>query len=396
MIYCQHHAVFPISFICTASHQCQRLLCSECTQNHGVNQKFLLYLNIFSEKLKMAAQENNFVNNNIQRQQIHIGFKSLFHSIEILVKKMVENFNDEIIKLLKQIEIIDNKFETVLTKDTPLTEFSVQDLGFLIDIIMNKKLSTWNKQKNSIFQSLNTILKKLNENIQKKSFQNYQQQCLNQQEKQDIKGFQKNTTINSEKKKNLKKNRMCNDTTGKLINIQFGITFKNDNRIEYIKDGAIIRSDSIKEISKKPKVMTNMDQIMNLNWVGQYGQNNLKIGKWTIKWEGKILQDVGGEYNQKQYYNLNKLYSVDEKKQGKWKEIIKNYWSKAQVYKVGEYQNGLRTGKWKYIYGENVIGGGKYNEQGNKMEQWVELSSHFWDHSCVTYKGEYKNGIKVG
>ncbi|CAD8171810.1 unnamed protein product [Paramecium octaurelia] len=151
-----------------------------------------------------------------------------------------------------------------------------------------------------------------------------------------------------------KKNRMCNDTTGKLINIQFGITFKNDNRIEYIKDGAIIRSDSIKEISKKPKVMTNMDQIMNLNWVGQYGQNNLKIGKWTIKWEGKILQDVGGEY------------SVDEKKQGKWKEIIKNYWSKAQVYKVGEYQNGLRTGKWKYIYGENVIGGGVFHKKDNE------------------------------
>ncbi|CAD8215572.1 unnamed protein product [Paramecium octaurelia] len=162
------------------------------------------------------------------------------------------------------------------------------------------------------------------------------------------------------------------------------IEFTKDNEILYIKDESIIRCDKIIDLSQKPVTLTNLEQIKYLQWVGDYGKNNKKIGKWTVNWQGEVLNNVSGEY-------------TDEgKKQGKWIDLFENYSSESQVLEIGEYLNNQRQGLWISIYEDQEIGSGEYNSQGKKNGKWIELSERFFRFSQVTYKGEYNNGTKVG
>ncbi|CAD8135882.1 unnamed protein product [Paramecium pentaurelia] len=162
------------------------------------------------------------------------------------------------------------------------------------------------------------------------------------------------------------------------------IILTQQKEIQYIKNGAIIRIDTIKDISKTPQVLHNFQQIKYLQWCGKYGLNDQKVGKWFAKWNCETIIDVGG------------IYSDDGKKQGLWKEMIKNYWIKAQAYEIGQYVSDLRNGTWKQIYEDKEIGGGDYNKQGQKEGKWKEFWDGFWHYSQVFYLGEYQNGNKVG
>ncbi|CAD8121064.1 unnamed protein product [Paramecium sonneborni] len=169
-----------------------------------------------------------------------------------------------------------------------------------------------------------------------------------------------------------------------LIKNKFKV-IQNQNEIKYITDdGTILRIEEIKDQSKSIEIMTNFEQIQHLSWYGRYGKKFQKIGKWKIAWKGEILQDAGGEY------------CDDGKRQGQWKEVIKNYWSKAQVYEVGKYENDKRKGYWKYIYGNTEIDGGFYNEQGYKNGKWIDLNDNYWDWSQVTFHGDYQDNKRIG
>ncbi|CAD8204812.1 unnamed protein product [Paramecium pentaurelia] len=173
----------------------------------------------------------------------------------------------------------------------------------------------------------------------------------------------------------------------RFLKTQFYINITSNQEIKYTNiEGSILRIDYIKDTSKKPEILTKLEQIKYLNWQGEYGENLKKVGKWTVTWKGEILENVGGWYSEKD----------NGQKVGLWKELIKNYWSKAQVYEIGEYQNGYRIGQWKYIYNNHQIGGGFYNESGQKIGKWIDINDNFWEQSYITLRGEYKNGIKVG
>ncbi|CAD8130926.1 unnamed protein product [Paramecium sonneborni] len=159
--------------------------------------------------------------------------------------------------------------------------------------------------------------------------------------------------------------------TGRYIWDKFQIAFQKS--ILYIKDGQLIRTDQVNDTFSYQDILTNLDQINYLNWSGNYGKNNQKDGKWIAKWNGQTLVDIGGDYQ-------------DGKKTGLWKEMIKNIWSKAQVFEVGEYVNGHRK----------EIGSGEYNLQSQKIGLWLELSVSFCDYNQITFKGEYRNNQKVG
>ncbi|CAD8213287.1 unnamed protein product [Paramecium pentaurelia] len=174
------------------------------------------------------------------------------------------------------------------------------------------------------------------------------------------------------------------DIPPRKIKKKFIISYENQNEIKYIQDGSIIRIDYIKDQQIKQEVLTNLEQIQYLFWFGEYGKNNEKIDKWIATWKGQTLVDVGGYYSDKGL------------KQGLWKELIKNYWSKAQVYEIGKYKNNLRKGTWKYIYMDQEIGGGKYNQQGQRNGKWIELNDQFSQYSQITHIGLYQNGKKVG
>ncbi|CAD8129567.1 unnamed protein product [Paramecium sonneborni] len=168
------------------------------------------------------------------------------------------------------------------------------------------------------------------------------------------------------------------------IRTNFNITVTKNKEILYLKDGFIMRRDQVKETSDKLEILTNLEQIKHLKWIGDYGKNSQKFQKWMATWKGEVLQNVGGVYNE------NGI------KVGLWKEIILNNWSKAQVYEEGRYENRLRQGTWKYIYQDQEIGGGEYNFQGLKNGKWMDLGEDFWQLSQETYRGEFKNGNRVG
>ncbi|CAD8149934.1 unnamed protein product [Paramecium pentaurelia] len=134
----------------------------------------------------------------------------------------------------------------------------------------------------------------------------------------------------------------------------------------------------------KPEILTNLEQIQYLQWIGESQSNCKKLGKWTAAWRGEKIIDVGG------------LYLENGKKQGFWKEIIQNFQKEAQVFQQGEYIHEQRKGTWKYIYKNKEIGGGEYNQLGEKNGKWLELWAGFWEQSQVFYCGEYQNGKKVG
>ncbi|CAD8165562.1 unnamed protein product [Paramecium pentaurelia] len=169
----------------------------------------------------------------------------------------------------------------------------------------------------------------------------------------------------------------------KLVKAKILITISKDNEIIYSQDGVILRNEQSQGASKEFDLLVNREQILNLYWQGNYDQNQLKIGKWTAAWNGQYLNLIGGYYE-------NGL------KQGLWGELFLNYRSQAQVYEIGEYIQDQKFGKWIYIYDNEKIIGGSYNEQGLKNGQWNELNHGFMNESQVIYNGEYKNGKKIG
>ncbi|CAD8158123.1 unnamed protein product [Paramecium octaurelia] len=159
--------------------------------------------------------------------------------------------------------------------------------------------------------------------------------------------------------------------------------FLKKQEIYYIKEGQIIRLDTIKDETKEPDYLTNLDQIKFLNWIGSCDKKNQKIGKWITIWKGGVLQGIGGYY-------------AEGEKQGLWKEISKNFQNQAQIYEYGEYMNDKRQGIWKHLYKQTEIGGGRYNPLGQRHGKWIQASDSFWDQSNITYIGVYENGIKIG
>ncbi|CAD8176801.1 unnamed protein product [Paramecium octaurelia] len=176
------------------------------------------------------------------------------------------------------------------------------------------------------------------------------------------------------------------------LKVRIAITKEND--LYYIRDGQILRmqfqksisynSDKMMIPSKLPNILYNLEQIQYLQWEGEYSKSNEKIGKWKAKWKGETLIDVGGYYN------------WDEKKHGLWKDIIQNYSKLVQVYECGIYNNDKKQGEWKYLYEEEKIGGGIYNQKSQKNGKWIDLSDDFMQDTYVTYSGEYKNDNKIG
>ncbi|CAD8194862.1 unnamed protein product [Paramecium octaurelia] len=175
-----------------------------------------------------------------------------------------------------------------------------------------------------------------------------------------------------------------NHSNNRYNNIIIQLKFTQEGEILYIYDGSILRKEKVIEISQKPQLLNNIEQIKFLEWMGNYGTNNQKIGRWTILWKGTKLKDIGGEYSQ------------EGKKQGLWREITKNYRKNAEVLEIGVYENDYRKGYWKYIYQQNDIGGGQYCKLGIKNGTWTEICDGFELSSQIIYIGEYLDGKKIG
>ncbi|CAD8101279.1 unnamed protein product [Paramecium primaurelia] len=93
------------------------------------------------------------------------------------------------------------------------------------------------------------------------------------------------------------------------------------------------------------------------------------------------------------------LYNNFGQKEGKWIDLCENYWDRRNITEAGDYFEDKRIGDWKmYWNNQKMYGGGEYDKQGTgqKIGRWVELSEHYCDNFELTYHGEYKNGKKFG
>ncbi|CAD8101910.1 unnamed protein product [Paramecium sonneborni] len=164
--------------------------------------------------------------------------------------------------------------------------------------------------------------------------------------------------------------------------IQIKIT--SDQKIIYSQNGANLRLVECHNNLEQPEMFNNFDQICKLSWQGQQDINKKKDGKWIAFWNGKNLINVGGYYKEGQ-------------KHGLWKDLFLNYSSQAKIFETGEYYYDLRIGKWNYMDNDMMIGGGFYNQFGQKQGKWIELGEGFYANGIVNQFGEYNmNGMKVG
>ncbi|CAD8116048.1 unnamed protein product [Paramecium sonneborni] len=184
-----------------------------------------------------------------------------------------------------------------------------------------------------------------------------------------------------------------NPSSFKQIRSKFQVVSLEEKENMYIFDGEILKMqndqlserDQVKQFSQKqkPELFKNLEQIKCFQQIENYGSNKQEYFKLESYWSGEKLYEVGG------FYSKNGL------KQGLWKETLKNFTIKAQLYFLGEYVNNKRVGKWRYIYKNKKIGGGFYNQLGQASGQWIEMSDSFCEESQILYYGYYNNGQKV-
>ncbi|CAD8092870.1 unnamed protein product [Paramecium primaurelia] len=390
MHFCTEHHQQPFNLICVAQHYCQRKLCSECQHEHGVDSKQILSIHKFQDKLKKRVEKFNLITQISQQNytSLHLNFKSLLVQSEEMIKNMYQNLTQSINKIFDMVEQEDQYYHNLLSQFTNPLELSYIEINKLVQILKEKTLENWNSQKEQYLSQLNKVRQWLD--IEMSNFVGK----FNRDLIKDVESIVKIEKIEltddyywQEGIKEYECQQYTKTPNNDLIAVKakFTVTKTKNKEIIYSSYGMSQRIEQIIEVSnKKPELLRNLDQIKHLQWVGEYGSNHKKVGKWIVTWKGQSLYGVGG------------LYSDDGKKQGKWKELIPNYCDEAQVYEFGEYVNDERNGIWKYILSTTEIGGGLYLENGKKNGQWIELSDNFWSLSQVTYHGQYQNGNKLG
>ncbi|CAD8130783.1 unnamed protein product [Paramecium sonneborni] len=126
---------------------------------------------------------------------------------------------------------------------------------------------------------------------------------------------------------------------------------------------------------------------------GTYGQKGQRTGQWIYWYE---QERIGGGH-----------YDDNGRKTGEWCEIQRTQDQHNKVIIIGEYNKGLKKGKWSYLENNHIIGEGFYNENGQKIGKWTEVSESFLSQNYnksdllisfmqIMFDGEYRNGLRIG
>ncbi|CAD8177310.1 unnamed protein product [Paramecium octaurelia] len=374
-MYCTYHPQNQIQQICLAPHICQRKLCGDCQYEHNVDQKLTVPISKFRQLVTEKFKQCNFGGKH-DLKDMKDSLKQRQFKSEIEFKKILEQIRLSYEILEKQEE----SYMDLINENENFAESSTTSLQFLVQILNGSILDEWKDKKQSYLSKIQEALDQFDA----------QMQAYCEKLKGEIKVIQQIVQIEKDeifKWKEAVQECKCRqwDYYGqKFINTKFLIKFTKEKEIQYIRDGSIIKIQRVKNISMQPEVLQNLEQIQYLRWFGNYDQNHQKVGKWIATWRGEGLKDVGGQY------------SNDGKKKGLWKELLADFWSKTNAYEFGEYIDGQRRQTWKYIYKDQELCGGEYNDHGQKNGIWKEFWEGFWEKSFVINKGEYKNGKKIG
>ncbi|CAK63992.1 unnamed protein product (macronuclear) [Paramecium tetraurelia] len=207
------------------------------------------------------------------------------------------------------------------------------------------------------------------------------------------------------------------------------------------------------------KIIENIEQLKYFEEKG-YVKQNKKSGLWLYYWKGECLnsggiydeqgnkdgcwKEVHDNYQEYQEYQfilaIHKLYvqknikmavkqannkqSLMKKqckirifknsgggefqngeKVGNWKEIHEKFCRDLQIIEKGNYKMGKKFEQWDVSFKNQKIGGGKYNQKGDKIDKWIELHECYnvqdlfyysTRYSRVFYSGRYNEGKKIG
>ncbi|CAK94127.1 unnamed protein product (macronuclear) [Paramecium tetraurelia] len=90
------------------------------------------------------------------------------------------------------------------------------------------------------------------------------------------------------------------------------------------------------------------------------------------------------------------LYNEEGRKTGIWIEISESFNENSQITYIGAYSNGKKQKRWITKFYDIEIGGGNYDNAGQKINLWIELHENFGGGCEVIYQGSYKFGNKCG
>ncbi|CAD8137801.1 unnamed protein product [Paramecium octaurelia] len=326
-------------------------VCIECIQQFNIPQDQVLEKENLVEKLFQKSSQHNLVEKIGQTEckQIFIEFLDKLDAIQEQIALLISKMREYINMISKTCKMEDERFLKLNQYNQNLLECSPLELDFLIRFLDGNIFEEWIQTKQQAISQT------------KKVIHTIERQTLNIGKINHLLELISKNLGFKESQRSIRENQ-----------------FKNDN----INDGEIIRKYQYKEFQENEVVLNNLEQIKYLNFRESpelYGQN---FKQWNIYW--KQEQVGGGVCNQQ------------GQKDGKWIDISNNFWDGKNAFEVGHYDKDTRIGHWKFIFRNQIIGGGLYEGQGLKTGRWIELSDGFHEKSQIIFSGQYENGNKVG
>ncbi|CAD8194024.1 unnamed protein product [Paramecium pentaurelia] len=158
---CTFHFQNQISLICRAPHkcECQRKLCAECQDIHGVDPKYIVSVKKFREMVNKKLTEVKFGESSSELTKWRGAFKSLLSQTESMFQKIWEGLSQSIKQVYDLIEKENQLFYNLINENTNLAESSYADIEKLVKIVEGTTLDEWNDSKNSYMMKLDETKK---------------------------------------------------------------------------------------------------------------------------------------------------------------------------------------------------------------------------------------------
>ncbi|CAD8192427.1 unnamed protein product [Paramecium pentaurelia] len=203
---CTYHIRNQISCICLAPHKClfQRKLCAQCLQEHEIDVKHAVPINIFKKMVLNKLKEYKLdETSELNKQRMNL--KSMLSQTESMLKKIWEKLQESIKQIYDIIEMQNKLYSNIINENTNIFESSYTYLEKLIKILEGTTLKNWNDQRNSYLIKLQKVsdwwgkeIKVFNEKMKKQIkdiMQSNKNQPVQKQEQQQC--FESITILNS-------------------------------------------------------------------------------------------------------------------------------------------------------------------------------------------------------
>ncbi|CAD8121354.1 unnamed protein product [Paramecium sonneborni] len=449
---CDFHSLQEISCVCLENHVCHRKLCVECVLEHKASRQ-----NIYTmSKFEKALQSDQGQKESDEFKYLQDIKRALKEKTEPnFFKSFFDEIYNSIIIQLQEIEKFTYNIMELIRQQKSFTEYTNKELNILIKIIeVGGKQKFLQNSQNQIKQiekfvqtfeeEMKQFINKQNKNLEQikqqnsSSFkvqfsQNYLQlQTPKNEDNLIVKEFG-NLYQNGKKVgkwieilKQLSKNNQvtfsgtyeCGFKVGRW-NINFANSVIGGGEYQEIQTLQEYYSEQLHEFyeidciqqSTQGQELQDFSNQSTQNLANQEIQYKYKKkGRWQelhelfsqeqqVTYIGNYEQGRKvGEWQTYLFKNLigKEFYNEEGLKHGQWSEVYFINNEKSIITFNGEYKKGEKIGLWNILDQKNLIGGGKYDNDGLKKGQWKELFEQYSQKAQVTYSGEYKNGKKVG